>query len=121
LKIENDLRQNNCQLFDKSESAESKKICIFATVNIIKICIMNTDVLSKNRINKVVYGYKDTLNETKQTAPLIDDDDFEDDDTIEDAYFMEILKEREKEEDMPDGLEILKKRRNERQNQAVLF
>jgi hypothetical protein len=40
----------------------------------------------------------------------------EDDDAIEDAYFMKILKEREKEEDMPDGLEILKRKRDERKN-----
>jgi hypothetical protein len=82
---------------------------------------MNTNVLSKKRTDKVVYGYKGIQNETKQIEPLTNDDDFEDDDAIEDAYFMKILKERENEEDMPDGLEILKKRRNERQNQTVML
>jgi hypothetical protein len=49
----------------------------------------------------VVYGYKNSLNETKGVEPLTNDDDFEDDDAIEDAYFMKILKERENEATIP--------------------
>jgi hypothetical protein len=74
---------------------------------------MNTKVLSKKRTDKVIYGYKDSLNDTKQAEPLTDDDDFEDDDAIEDDYFMKMLNERENEEHIPI-LEILRKRRNER-------
>jgi hypothetical protein len=64
---------------------------------------MNTNVLSKKRTNKVVHNYKDSLNETKQTEPLTDDDDFEDDDAIEDAYFMKIHEERKNESSIPLG------------------
>jgi hypothetical protein len=62
---------------------------------------MNTNVLSKKRTDKVVYGYKNSLNETKQTEPLTNDDDFEDDDAIEDAYFMKIHEERKNEHSIP--------------------
>jgi hypothetical protein len=62
---------------------------------------MNTNVLSKKPINKVVYDYKGIQNEPKQAEPLTDNDACEDDDAIEDAYFMKILKERENEATIP--------------------
>jgi hypothetical protein len=62
---------------------------------------MNTNVLSKKRTDKVVYGYENSLNETKQAEPLTNDDNFEDDDAIEDAYFMKIHEERKNEHSIP--------------------
>jgi hypothetical protein len=64
---------------------------------------MNTNVLSKKRIDKVIYDYKDIQNEPKQAEPLTDDDDddFEDDDAIEDAYFIKIHEERKNEHSIP--------------------
>jgi hypothetical protein len=57
-----------------------------------------------------------TYQEMQQLIALMDDDDNE---ALEDKYFMKYFEERENEPIVPNGLEILKKIRDERRNKNV--